>query len=75
MSNDFELFLHNFAQIPLHRQRRPRTLFDRAVDETAPADGPVRVGEEDVTLAGAQVLQGFGDEAWGGEEPGWGVRF
>jgi hypothetical protein len=64
------LFLRTaLAKIPLHRQRRPRPFFDRAVDETAPADRPVGVGEEDVALAGAQVGEGFGDEAGGGEEP------
>ena len=55
MSNDFELFLRTFAEVPLHRQRRSRTFFDGAVDETAPADGPVGVGEEDVALAGTEV--------------------
>lgn len=29
MSNDFNTFLRTLAKIPLHRQRRPRTLFDR----------------------------------------------
>ena len=75
MSNDFNLFLRAcaaaLAEIPLHRQRRPRTLFDRAVDETAPANRPVGVGEENVALAGAEVGEGFGDEVGGGEEPVW----
>jgi hypothetical protein len=58
------------TKVPLHRQRRPRALFNRTIDETAPADRPVGVCEEDVALAGSEVLQAFGDEAGGGEEPG-----
>ena len=69
MSNKLALFVLRFAKIPLHRQRRPRALFDRAVDETAPADRPVAVGEEHVPLARAEVLERRGDEARGREEP------
>jgi hypothetical protein len=58
------------TEISLHRQRRPRALFNRTIDEAAPADRPVGVCEEDVALAGSEVLQAFGDEAGGGEEPG-----
>ena len=69
VSNNLELLLLRLAEIPLHRQRRPRPFLDRAVDETAPADCPVAIGEEHVALARAEVLEGGGDEAGGGEEP------
>ena len=69
MSNNLTLPHLRLAEIPLHRQRRSRPLFDRAVDETAPADRPVAVGEEHVSLASTEILEGGGDEAGGGEEP------
>ena len=56
-------------KIFLHRQRRSRAFFDRAINEAAPAHCPVGVCEEDVALARSEVLQAFGDEAGGGEEP------
>lgn len=66
MSYDRGLHL---ANVLLHCQCCTRSFFNCAVNEAAPAHCPVRVGEEDVSLARTQVLEAFGDEAGRREEP------
>ena len=57
------------AQLLYHSHRRPGALLNSAVNEAAPANRPVRVRKEHVSMPTPEFVQGFGQKLRRREEP------